>query len=367
MPSKRPKRCALGSGPIPVRYSYVTSPLPHDCYVILHTRLAIPFPTSHIATNGRFQLSEDIWIESLDTEFATRVIRACEPPHHRIDKSVHDTHLYAFVRQIPKTLPPPGTVMPAQHCHLPPLFTVIALSRLIRPTSTGDRYIAQVLPWGDDPAIQAVQVKGVCADVFLGDSSADWLTPDDGDELRQLMPWISEDRKMYDRIHRAFWHHENAMRTYYLDTRWTLVVAGLEALVNVEENNVRFQFKSRVSRLAAALGVDLTPDEAHDAFTIRSKLSHGQSFLFGVGTVLAPDKHRPLYDKLETLLRRAVKRCLTDATFAGHFTDATTVNAKWPCCARCAAEIGPTEPVRIRSEDGKRMCATCFVKVGRKR
>jgi hypothetical protein len=341
------------------------SPVPHDCYVILHTRLEITFPTSHIATNGRFQLSDDMWIESLDSEFAKRVIGACEPPHHLIEKSVHDTHLYAFVRKLPKTLPPPGTVMPAQHYHLPPLFTVIALSRLIRPTSTGDRYVAQVFPWGDDPAIQAVQVKGVCADVFLGDNSADWLTPEDGEELRQLMPWVSEDRKMHDRIHRAFWHHENAMRTYYLDTRWTLVVAGLEALLNVEDNNVRFQFKSRAARLATELGVNLTPDEAHDAFTIRSKLSHGQSFLFGVGTVLAPDKHRPLYDKLETLLRRAVKRCLIDARFADHFADATGVNTQWPCCARCAAEIGANETIRIRPKDGRRICEACFLKAAK--
>ena len=165
---------------------------------------------------------------------------------------------------------------------------------------------------------------------------------------------------MHDRIHRAFWHHENAMRTYYLDARWTLVVAGLEALLNVEDSNVRFQVKSRASRLATELAWNLTPDEAHDAFTVRSKLSHGQSFLFGVGTVLAPDKHRPLYDKLETLLRRAVKRCLIDARFADHFADAAAVNTQWPCCARCAAEIGANETIRIRPKDGKIICKTCF-------
>jgi len=341
------------------------SRLPLDCYVILHTRLEHPFPISHIATSGRFQLSDEIWIETFDAEFAKRVMGACEPPNHLMANIMSDAHLYAFVRKIPETLPPPDTVMPAQHYHLPALFTVIALSRLIRPTSTGDRYVARVFPYGDDPAIQAVQVKGVCADVFLGDSSADWLTTEDGEELRQLMPWVSEDRKMHDRIHRAFWHHENAMRTYYLDTRWTLVMAGLEALLNVEDSNVRFQFKSRASRLATELGLNLTPDEAHDAFTVRSKLSHGQSFLFGVGAILAPDKHRPLYDKLETLLRRAVKRCLTDARFADHFLDAAAVNTQWSCCARCAAEIGANETIRIRPKNGRRICEACFSKAAK--
>src|SRR5580692_2839846 len=104
-------------------------PRPLNCYVVLHTRIGLPRPASHIATTGRFQLTDDMWIQTFDTEFAKRVIRACEPPHYRVDKIIRDTHLYAFVRKIPKTLPPAGTVMPARHYHLPPLFAAVALSR----------------------------------------------------------------------------------------------------------------------------------------------------------------------------------------------------------------------------------------------
>jgi hypothetical protein len=336
--------------------------LPLDSYVILHTSLAASFdPRIHIASNGPFVLSDDMKIETLDSEFAKKVISACEPPHHRIDKDIRDIHLYAFVRKKPKTLPAPGTVMPS-FCHLTPLLTAVALSRLVRPTSTGARYIAEVFPYGDDPAIQAIQMSGISPDVFIGDRKDDWLTLADGDELLQLMPWASEERKMHPRVHRAFWHHDTAMNTYYLDLRWTFVTAGLEALLTVEETQVRFQFKSRASRLAAELGVNLSPDDAHDAFTVRSKLGHAQEFLFGIHKKIPASKHIPLYDKLETTLRLAVKRCLLDSSFADVFASADTVNDRWPCCSKCSTEISATDTKRISTKNGKRLCEPCFLK-----
>jgi hypothetical protein len=340
--------------------------LPLDSYVILHTHLGPSYPTTHIATNGPFALSDDMRIETLDTDFAKKVIRACEPPHHHITTDVRDIHLYAFVRKIPKTLPPPGTAMPS-HYHLRPLLTAVALSRLVRPTSTGDRYVAQVFPYSDDPAIQAIQMSDVCPDVYTGDAKQDWLSPEDGDELRELMMWISEEHQMLERVQRAFWHHDTAMRTYYLDSRWTFIAAGLEALLTVEETNVRFQFKSRASRLAAEVGVDLSPDEALDAYTVRSKLGHGQEFLFGIHRTIPADKHRPLYDKLETTLRLAVKRCLLDSSFAKYFASAENVNDRWPCCSRCAAELSQSDPKRISIKNGKRLCEPCYTKEAKAR
>ena len=33
-------------------------------------------------------------------------------------------------------------------------------------------------------------------------------------------------------VHNAYWHHEYAMRTYYVDHRWVFVSTGLDAVVN---------------------------------------------------------------------------------------------------------------------------------------
>ncbi len=73
-------------------------------------------------------------------------------------------------------------------------------------------------------------------DITLGPNNRDWLTRQDGEELRTLMPWLSEGRKMLPRIHRAYWNHESAMRSYYLDLKWMFVVEGLDALINTGKN-----------------------------------------------------------------------------------------------------------------------------------
>jgi len=82
------------------------NPLRRGCYVILHIRPGPPYPDPNtapqIAADGRFELSDDIWIERLDTEFAKRIQRACEPANYNTYNDVHDRHLYAFVREIPE-------------------------------------------------------------------------------------------------------------------------------------------------------------------------------------------------------------------------------------------------------------------------
>ena len=311
------------------------NPLRRGYYVILHIRPGPPYPDSNtppqIAADARFELSDDIWIERLDTEFAISIQRACEPANFNIYNDVHDRHLYAFVREPPQNeaIRDVGTV--SRDEAVIPLFTVIALSRLVRPTSTGDRYCANILSHSQaGPSIQALQMTGVCPDVILGDNSQDWLSPEDGLELRRLMPWVSKDKQMLKRVHRAFWNHEQAMRTYYLDLRWNLIVSGFEALINVDRNDSKAQFVRRVGKLATKFGVALSEAELRDAYALRSKLAHAQGFLFDLHAVLPPHEHRTLYDKLESLLRATVKRCFLDEAFGRTFADAAAVRAIWP-------------------------------------
>ena len=127
------------------------------------------------------------------------------------------------------------------------LHATIALSRLVNPTSTGDRYCAQVFRFGDNNSpIFAIRYVGVSPDVILGRKNRDWLSEDDGRVLQKLMPWISTSKLMHGKVHRAYWNHENAMRSYYLDIRWTLIVSAFEALLNTKDNDVTWQFRDRV-------------------------------------------------------------------------------------------------------------------------
>lgn len=77
----------------------------------------------------------------------------------------------------------------------------------------------------------------------------------------------------------------------------------------------------RVRKLATELGIDLSERELARAYELRSELAHGRSFLYDSHKVLLADEHPPLYNKLESLLRAAVKKCLLDEEFARRFAD----------------------------------------------
>ncbi len=135
---------------------------------------------------------------------------------------------------------------------------------------------------------------------------------------------------MLKRVHRAFWKHEEAARTYFLDSRFPVVVAGLEALVTVEKYKNGPRFVRRVEKLASEFMVSLSHTELEQAYELRSELAHAQSFLYDLHHVLPPDKQPPLYNKLESLLREAVKKCLLDAQFASRFENEQSVLKEYP-------------------------------------
>ena len=105
-------------------------------------------------------------------------------------------------------------------------------------------------------------------DVTLVTNLRDWLSVEDGEGLRKLMPWLS--KKMHERVHRAYWNHEYAMRSYYLDARWPLVVSGLEALISIGEDDPSWQFRDRARQLASEFKIDLTDYDLRVAYRLRS-------------------------------------------------------------------------------------------------
>lgn len=298
------------------------------CYVVLHigsgpsANQDALFPMVVRDGNPRFQLSNDIWIERLNQQLANNVQEACEPPHHNANRIPNDNHLYAFVRRVP-------TFEETRYEGMTELHAVISLSRLINPTTTGDRYSAKVFDaTARDSVVQAIQYRG-SPDVFLAPNSRDWLSIQDGTTLRKLMPWASKDKVMHKRIHRAYWNHESAMRSYYLDIRWTLIVSGFEALMNTRDSGVAWQFRNRVRQLATEFNINLNDEDLRLAYKLRSELVHAQSFLSGMTKTLPQSQYIVLYQRLEELLRQTVRRCLLDTAFGNFFRDSAAVNKRW--------------------------------------
>jgi hypothetical protein len=299
------------------------------CYVVLHvgsgpSRQAEQSGSPLIVRDDRrqFALTDDIWIERLNEQVAKNIQRACEPPNYNIANFDYDRHLYAFVRRVP-------AAEMSNYAGMKELNAVIAFSRLINPTSTGDRYSAHVYFYdAPDSPIFAIQYRGMPDVTLTPNSRRDWLSVEDGETLRKLMPWLS--KELHRRVHRARWQHEYAMRSHYMDIRWPFVVAGLEALICVGDDEVARQFCERVQQLADECHVSFSAGELRTAYKMRSKLVHAESFLSGLGTILPENEHLDLYERLESVLRKTVLHCLLDETFGDHFRDDAAVEARWP-------------------------------------
>jgi len=207
---------------------------------------------------------------------------------------------------------------------------------VVHPTSIGDRYCAWVFHFGlKDSAIHAIQYIGTSPDAIIAPGTQDWLSLKDGQDLCKLVPWLSDANLMHPRVHRAYWNHEYAMRTFYLDLRWILVVSGFEALVSIDKKGrksrcgSRAQFNNGVSKLAANFGVTLSEPDLDSAYTLRSKVIHADGFLSQLGTVLPTHEHSPLYESLESLLRLTIRECLLNPTFGDRFRDDAAVESNW--------------------------------------
>ena len=121
----------------------MNSSFPKDCYVVLHIGSGPSvsqdksYPIVVRDSAPRFELGNDTLIERLDEDLAKNIQKACEPAHYNVNSVADDRHLYAFVRPVP-------AVEKTRYEGMADLHSVIALSRLVYPTSTGDRYSARV-------------------------------------------------------------------------------------------------------------------------------------------------------------------------------------------------------------------------------
>jgi len=301
--------------------------------IVIHTNAAIfgneETVRNHPPVNQRVSLSSEIWLGRIDGPVAKAVMDTCERKTLGVAGPVRQfAQLYAFVRELPTHESIYGWDRDNR------LSATIALSRLIHPTSTGYAYAARVGCDGNGlKEIYPAEIHGISVDAFLSSNrTRDWLTEPEAKILGQLVVPLCQPAglPLPPRVHNAFWHFEYAIRTYYLDHRWTLVCTGLEALLHTDRIQNTAQFTRRVPKLAAEIGVSLTVSEAEDAYDSRSRLAHGVSFLT-TGSATSPSATQiQLYDRLEDTLRLAVLRGMQDRLFGDIFRDDNQIRARWP-------------------------------------
>jgi hypothetical protein len=270
----------------------------------------------------RIDLGAGLWAGPLDSDAVDAVFEACRPPGLNFNPTRQFGYHYCFVRDI--RVPSRSSLTWDEDRRLQ---DCVALSRLVHPTTIATHYSARLFYEGD--ALRQIvpgPTQGLGAYAWVnGHNWRNWLTAPEAQEVGQLLPLYAFD-KMPARLRRAMRHFLYACHTYELDLRFTLVITGLEALVNTHKYYVTSRFKKRVQLVAKDVGMTITEDESGDAYDYRSNFIHGQ-VLQGQNI---GEKVKESYGPLETLLRLVVKKSIEDPTFSKRFESESTIDAAYP-------------------------------------
>ncbi len=276
----------------------------------------LPVPADRpVGLNYRFEIADRLFVVRISGPMTRRISRGVNAGG--IDDAVPET--YTFVRERESD---DGTWDPDGRLRL-----VIALSRLIHPTSIGLEQSAVLTGRiGDDPnrvAVTPGRVSGPGATAYVTDSDQhNWLTESDATQLRDLLV-AYEAAPLPPRLRRALWFHEFAACTLDGAVRWVLFVTGIEALINVAFDTIAKQFKVRSVGLATECGVPFSKKQANRTYSMRSRVNHGSA------TSLPMDELHLLV-ATEHVLRATIRKAILDRTFAALFVDDAAIERRWP-------------------------------------
>ncbi len=268
-----------------------------------------------VGLNGRFEIADGVFIVRIGGEMTRRISRGVNAG--AIEDGVPET--YTFVRERDSD---DGTWDRDGILRL-----VIALSRLVHPTSVGLEQSAVLTGRiTDDPARIIVipgPISGPAAAAYITDADQrNWLTERDATQLRELLESYQA-RPLPARVRRALWFHEFAACTMDGAVRWALFVTGIEALINVAFDKIAKQFTVRSMGIATECGVPFTKRQATRTYSMRSRVDHGSA------TSLPPDE-LDLLVATEHVLRTAIRKVILDESFAALFQNDATIEQRWP-------------------------------------
>lgn len=279
------------------------------------------------AGNPACQLGYGASIEELDDGLADLVMNACSLRGHFFVPPREFGCRYAFVLQQPLTeafewrwdSEPHGVLAAA-----------MSLSRLVRHNFHNTKYIARVIEH-DDGMRQVIPFDGRESRQAYGvHGDRDWLDAAEAAELRTLMAAYFEALdSLPERFAQALSRSEHLVQERYLNIMLPRLVATLEGLIGTSPVQVTKQFITRVPALAAEVGVeDVSKNLCNRLYQARSQGFHGSAIdLLRVPSQDATIRKVAL---LQGVLRAALRRGLEDPAFRAVFTDADSVDARWP-------------------------------------
>jgi len=156
-----------------------------------------------------------------------------------------------------------------------------------------------------------------------------WLDAEDATALAALHErWRSVRECLGERVRHALWLCEYGFRIQFLEVALPHYVTALEALLNTDEHGTGRQFRDRVPQLAAAVGVDDVDEElCRQVWRERSRWTHGQRVSLRVAD--KPERADVL-DRLQRVLRFALRSCIEGESFRRCFADPGAVRNSFP-------------------------------------
>lgn len=289
---------------------------PQDTRYTTHTSVH-HFPYS----NEWARVAQDLWVGRLaDTRC---IMDACEPRGLAFRPTRQFGDYYAVVRTNARNPSEP---------HWDPdqkIRRAIAVSRLVHPTVLGYDYAARLV-FRDDGKLRRVVPFEHPLPAYGGRLERPCLSPEEWQQVGKLMPELENAKqRLSTRIVRAIWYHEKAALEYWLEVRWMLLAAGVEALVgdSAGKGGLGQRFKDGLLKLAQCSDCQLTLGDASDTWhERRCQVTHGQDL--PPGSSQGGEANDELYWRVERILGASLLKILADSTFSNHFRDDASVK-KW--------------------------------------
>lgn len=336
--------------------NFVSKP-PTDARVA-GARDVIVVPTTHVegdyidqepAGEDAVQLGERLTLERLSHEEVELVMNACMPRGHYFIAVRQYGQRYSFVRQVDDAAlvdRPFGW----DDDHL--LFYALVLSRLVRDNGHSLEFAARIVDY-EDGMQQVIPVHTTRhVSTFRLRRDRDWLTAAEADELRQLLTEFVpiKDALPWPVIH-ALNLTEDAVHLQIIQRALLLIATALEGLLQSSTSGVSRQFRERMPKLAADVGVDGVDEAfARDLYDARSEAAHGvQVSMFRVQLEhehaedepheLPHAEPEPETSEREPaaklalaqdVVREAARKAIQDPEFRAVFQSRESIEERWP-------------------------------------